>query len=610
MTEPDLDSSLSAVAQAQGKVGLGAQIRMFVGVVRSSAERPALVGLCAGLVVIVGATAYAQIALNAWNEPFYDAINRRDIPEFGRQLLVFAAIAGALLVLNVAQTWLNLMMKLKLRASVTHDLLTEWLKPRRAFLLGGAGEIGVNPDQRIHEDARHLTELSTDLGVGLFQAALLLACFIGVLWQLSEGVKFDLHGYRFAVPGYMVWCALFYAAVASIATWRVGRPLIRLNATRYARESDIRFALVHTNEHSEGVAAYRGEAEEQGRLERTFDTVLDVMRKLVTATTSLTWVVAGYGWFTIVAPVIVAAPAYFAGHLTFGGLLMAVGAFSQVQASLRWFVDNASQLADWRATLLRVGALRAALLDIDTIGTQASRIRYSTAEDENIRLDGLSVLTPTGSVSLSETNVVIAPGDRILVSGARSSGKTTLFHALAGLWPWGGGAIAMPRSDDVMFMPKRPFVPDGALRDVLAYPSPPDRFATEDYVDALRRMALDHLVVDLDRTARWDRDLTDAEQQSLAFARFLLHQPRWAIVDEAIDALPPEAQRNLFAALRDGLRETAFVVISGRAAASDFYARTLSLARNPAGRRLEHRRLANPDRHAKPHGGEPSAPLP
>jgi vitamin B12/bleomycin/antimicrobial peptide transport system ATP-binding/permease protein len=311
-----------------------------------SPDRAMLLWLGAGLVAVVAATAFGQIRLNAGNQPFYHALSRKDLPVFGSQLLVFVCIAGALLSLNMAQTWLNQLTKMKLREGLTRDLFAQWLAPKRAFLLAGAKEIGENPDQRLHEDARHLAELSTDLGVGLVQATLLLASFIGVQWILSAGVTFELQWKSFVIPGYMVWSALLYAGAASWASWRVGRPLIHLNAERYARESDLRFALVHVNEHSDGIAVYRGEAKEKDRLHRELDRLLVVLRRLVGATTGLTWITAGYGWFTIVAPIVVATPAYFAGDLSFGGLLMAVGAFNQVQQSLRWFVDNCGLAAD------------------------------------------------------------------------------------------------------------------------------------------------------------------------------------------------------------------------------------------------------------------------
>jgi vitamin B12/bleomycin/antimicrobial peptide transport system ATP-binding/permease protein len=215
------------------------------------------------------------------------------------------------------------------------------------------------PDQRIHEDARHLVELSTDLGIGLLQSSLLLVCFITVLWNVSNGVLFSVAGWHFGLPhGYMVWSALTYAGIASFVSWWVGRPLIALDAERYAREADLRFALVRVNERTDVIALYGGEADEKDYLNHEFDQVLSMMRRLVTGITRLTWNTAGYGWFTIIAPFLVTAPGYFLGDMSLGGLMLAVGAFKQVQQALRWFVDNFSTIADWRATLLRVASFR------------------------------------------------------------------------------------------------------------------------------------------------------------------------------------------------------------------------------------------------------------
>ncbi len=562
------------------------QLKMLLEAFYLSRDRAMLLWLGVGLVAVVAATAYGQIRLNAWNQPFYDALSRKDLPAFGSQLIVFVYIAGALLILNVAQTWLNQMTKMKLREALTRDLFAQWLAPKRAFLLAGAKEVGENPDQRIHADAQHLAELSTDLGVGLVQATLLLASFIGVLWILSAGVVFEFQGKSFAIPGYMVWCALLYAGAGSWASWRVGRPLIALNGERYARESALRFGLVHVNEHSDAIAVYRGEAEASDRLHRELDRLLVILRRLVGATTGLTWITAGYGWFTIVAPIIVAAPAYFAGDLSFGGLLMAVGAFNQVQQSLRWFVDNFGVIADWRATLFRVGGFRQALLEMDKLGDEASRIELVTTSDDKLRLDDFGVISPSGCTSLNEPRVEILPGDRVLIVGEPGSGKTTLFCAMAGLWPWGSGRICLPPAQSIMFMPKRPYIPDGALRAALAYPNPPRSFSDQELISALTKMGLSHLSRWLDRIARWDRELSEPEQQGLAFARVLLHKPRWVFVDEAIESLAPQARKTLFEIFEQEWAATTLVHISGAQAKDEFYTRVLYLTMNPQGQRL------------------------
>lgn len=544
-------------------------------VLRESGTGRALLWLVLGLVVVIGATAYGQIELNAWNQPFYDSIDRRDIRAFGIELGVYAVIAGGLLVLNVAQMWLNQMVKLKLRQGLTGDLLAQWLAPKRAFMLADAGAVSVNPDQRIQEDARRFTELSADLGIGLFQASLLLASFIGVLWTLSAGVAFEWQGKSFSIPGYMVWAALFYAGAASLVTWRVGRPLIAMNAERYVRESDLRFSLVRVNENSDGVAIYRSERQEQDRLKIDFDRLLVILRQLVGATTRLTWLTAGYGWFTIVAPVVVAAPAYFAGNLTFGGLLMAVGAFTQVQQSLRWFVDNATLLADWQATLVRVEEFRKALLDIDSIAENKTRIEVLAA-DNHIVLDEVSISLPSGHSRLSEPRVEVNPGERVVIIGGPNSGKTSLFHAMAGLWPWGTGRIELPTAS-VMFMPKHPYFPRGALRELLAYPASPDTFQEGDFIAALTRMGLKHLAPALDKLAQWEKELTAPELQSLAFARLLLHKPRWVVVDTAIDTFANEARSVLFDIFKNELASSSLLAISGIEETYGFYDHLLKL---------------------------------
>jgi putative ATP-binding cassette transporter len=287
-------------------------------------------------------------------------------------------------------------------------------------------------------------DLSTDLGIGLLQSTLLLASFITVLWTLSGGVTFSIDGLSFVLPGYIVWLALTYAGIASFVSWRVGRPLIALDAERYAREADLRFALVRVNERTEAIALYGGETDEKDYLNREFDQVLSMMRRLVRGITRLTWVTAGYGWFTIVAPLVVAAPGYFTGDMSLGGLMVAVGAFNQVQQALRWFVDNFSTIADWRATLLRVASFRLALFEMDKLGGETGHIELVPTADERLVFDEIAIASPAGCVRLSEKHVVINPGERVLVIGKRKDGKTSFSSAIAGLWPWGRGRILLP----------------------------------------------------------------------------------------------------------------------------------------------------------------------
>src|ERR1700723_949035 len=399
----NLESNSEEIANSR----LLPQLGMMVRALWTAPVRNKLIYLSGALFVVIAVTAYGQIRLNNWNQPFYDALSRHDFAQFMVQLGVFGVIAGALLVLNVGQRWLVETLKLRLRQGLARDLIQNWMRPGRAFRLANAGSMGVNPDQRMHEDARHLTELSAALGIGLLQSSILLASFIEVLWSLSNNFVFHVGNRHFAIPGYMVWAAVVYSGSASLLSYWVGRSLIDRNAKRYACEADMRFSLVRVNEHIDAIALAAGEADEERRIEMDLAAVLAATARLVTGLTNLTWITAGYGWFTLVAPILVAAPLYFAGNISFGGLMLASGAFNQVQSSLRWFVDNFSTIADWRATLLRVAGFRRAVIDTDIMHDIESRITVVEGDPGKISIDDLEIASPAGATMLQERKIEI-----------------------------------------------------------------------------------------------------------------------------------------------------------------------------------------------------------
>jgi len=567
--------------------GLGPQLGMMIRTLWAAPVRNVLFLLSGALFAVIAVSAYGQIRLNDWNKPFYDALSRRDFEQFLVQLGVFGLIAGALLVLNVAQRWLGETLKLRLRQGLARDLIGNWLRPGRAFRLSLAGPMGVNPDQRMHEDARHLTELSADLGIGLLQSSILLITFVEILWSLSNDFVFHFGTRQFAVPGYMVWAAIVYSGSASLLSYWVGRSLVDRNAQRYAREADMRFSLVRVNEHIDAIALSAGEADEERRIEVDLAAVLAATGRLVTGLTNLTWITAGYGWFTLVAPILAAAPLYFAGNISFGGLMLASGAFIQVQSSLRWFVDNFSTIADWRATLLRVASFRRAIIDTDALHEVAGRIAYVAGDPGKFRIEELEIASPAGCTMLSERKVEIQAGERVLIVGESGTGKTLLFRALAGLWPWGAGRVVHPRGEELLCMPRTAYLPPGTLREILAYPASPQTFEAAAFSNALVRLKLERLVPLLDAPQRWDRELSEDEQQILAFARVVLHAPPWVLIDEVLDSLDADVREGILDIFAKDLEHTGVIHI-GRANENDhLFSRVLHLVKDPMLRRLE-----------------------
>jgi vitamin B12/bleomycin/antimicrobial peptide transport system ATP-binding/permease protein len=576
--------------------GLVQEMGLMTRAISASGVGKTLVLLITAVFLVIVFTAYGQIRLNRWNKPFFDALSRRDFHDFLVQLGVFFVIAAVLLVLNVAQKWLGEMLKLKLREGLVHDLVRDWMLPRRAFWLANAGPMGVNPDQRMHEDARKLCELSADLGMGLLQASILFATFAGILWSLSQGFIFRIADRDYAVPGFMVWAAVIYAGAGSLMSYWVGRSLINRNSERYAREADLRFSLVRVNEHLDGISLAGGEPDELRRIELHIGNVLAATRRLVTGLTSLTWVTAGFGWITIVAPILVAAPLYFAGKISFGGLMMAAAAFTQAQSSLRWFVDNFSVIADWRATLLRVASFRRALTTTEVLRDFDSRITYTDGEPGSLTIDGLEIVSSAGWDLLKEKKVVVRAGERILIVGAPGTGKTLLFRALAGLWPWGAGRVTQPKDEQIFYLPRgTPYLPRGTLREVLAYPLKVDGFNAGAFAHALSRLGLERLAPLLDVTSRWDRDLSQDEQISLAFARIVLQKPPWVLVDDTFGSLDDETLERVIDVFAHELELTGLINIGRAAQARDpLFSRVLHLIKAPVGHTPARDQAADP----------------
>lgn len=555
-------SSASQLPPGEIDLPLSRQLRLMSIALKGSGHFHRAIGLVVAIIAVILATAYGQIALNQWNVPFYNAIENRDLQGFLDQLKVFAGIAGAMLLLNVSQTSLDKYLSLSVREGITRDLVRQWMADRRAFRLAGAGLIGVNPDQRLQEDARVLAEMTTSLSVGIVQAGIQLASFIGVLWVVSSDFALTFKGNTYFLPGYMVWAALIYSGTASLLIWLVGRRLVGLNAERYAREAEYRTALMRTSEHLVAIALARAEPREERWIEGRFDRLLETLRDIIRAQIGLKWVSSGYGWLTQVVPIIIASPMYFSGKISFGGLMMAVSAFNHVIAALRWYMDNFSSIAIWRATLLRVSSFRLALEEMDAVADKNPALVRVTDPTGRITLEKLET-HPSGEgasevygARTTTGTIVIEPGEKVLFNGDGTANHRSLFLALAGLLPSASGTIALPPSQDVMFIQNDAYLPEGSLKEVLAYPDRPSKAQEKAMMEALKAVGLQRLATSLDQEARWHRILEDDDRARLLFANILVRQPACLVMEDILDGLEAETARSLMEALMGAGKRT------------------------------------------------------
>jgi putative ATP-binding cassette transporter len=181
---------------------------------------------------------------------------------------------------------------------------------------------------------------------------------------------------------------------------------------------------------------------------------------------------------------------------------------------------------------------------------------------------------------------MINPAERVLIIGKQRGGKTSFFSAIAGLWPWGSGRILLPPAQTMMFISQQDYIPPDTLRGALAYPAEPSQFTSAEYLAALERMKLAHLSPDLDRDARWERELTPEDQDKLVFARLLLHKPRWIMLDEVADRLDEDARGLILDIFGHELADAAIVNIGQADTQRGFYTRVLHLIEDPEGQRL------------------------
>jgi len=543
-----------------------------------SEERWRARGLLAVIVALHLAAVCVLVLLNAWNKAFYDALQALDAASFRHQLARFCGLAAAFVVIAVYRQYLTQRLEMRWRRWLTHAFLDSWLDGRAAYHLERCRDATDNPDQRIAEDLRALAGSTLGLSLGLLSAVVTLASFIGILWSLSGPLAVPVAGTVLTIPAYLVWAAVVYALAGSLAAHRIGRPLVRLHAGQQRCEADFRFALVRLRERVEEVALLGGEPREREALHGRFAAVVDNWWQLLRAQKRLTWFTAGYGQAAHVFPILVAAPRYFSGAIQLGGLMQIASAFGRVHDALSWFVESYGAVAEWRASVGRVVAF-AERLEAARSSPEAGDLRVTAHDGDALDLDGVDVTLPSGDPLIRGARLSVDRGERVLLAGPSGSGKSTLFRAIAGLWPHGRGEIRRPHPDRVLFLPQRPYLPIGTLREAVAYPAAPRPDMAAAIVAALRRCGLDRLVVRLDEARHWEQELSPGEQQLVALARALVHAPDWLFLDEATSALDDASEARVYRALRDCLPDTAIVSIAHRAGAAAHHDRRVELGR-------------------------------
>ena len=528
-----------------------------------------------------------NVMLNQWNNRFYNALQERNWDAFISELGFFCVLAATYIVLAVYQLYLNQWLQIRWRRWMTQHYLDRWLAGGNHYRMQLLGDAADNPDQRIAEDINMFIDRTLTISVGLLSAIVTLFSFVVILWTLSAAAPLHLFGASFAIPGYLVWAALLYAAVGTTLTHLIGWPLISLNFRQQRFEADFRFNLVRVRENSEQIALLGGETAERERLLDRFGYVVGNFLLIMQRTKQLTFLTSGYTQISIVFPFIVISPAYFAGAVQLGGLMQTASAFTSVQKALSFFVEAYRALAEWRAVIARLDGFNIAAERARAAATATPAIVVSAREGrDRVEIDDLLVRLPQGTALIAANDIAIAAGERVLLTGPSGAGKSTLLRAIAGTWPFGAGTIRVPKGAKLMALPQRPYFPIGTLAAAVTYPDEPGTFGTEALAEIITAVGLPALVGRLTEEAHWNRMLSLGEQQRLGIARAILQAPDYLFLDEATASLDEAAEAALYRLLNTRLRRTTIVSIGHRSTLAAFHRRGLVLERDGALSRL------------------------
>jgi putative ATP-binding cassette transporter len=527
-------------------------------------------------VVLELGTVWGNLLVADAERRLLDALAGKDAAGFVAAIATFLAVTLVFLVAATYRIYTRQLLEVRWRRALTADYVGRWLGAHAYLQSELHPGVVDNPDQRIQEDVRDFVASALGLSMSLVAAVATLGAFGVLLWKLSAGFPLTLGASSLHVPGFMLWVAIAYGLLSMWVTHLVGRRLVPINFDRLRFEADFRYGLMRFRDKAETVALSRGEEVERRRALQRFGHIVRNWWALIGAQRNLALLTGGIGAANNVVPVLVAVPGYLAGAITLGTIVQIRIAYGQVSGALAWFVYAYQEIARWRANVERLATL-SEVVDDTTLTFAKAGIRLAPGDPTALRLHRLRIDSPDGRVLLDEADATVRAGDHVVISGPSGTGKTLLLRAIAGVWPFGSGRVEVPTGARMLFVTQWPYVPVDTLRAAVSYPSPENAFPDERIAEALKLLGLDRLAARLDDVEQWDQLLSPHEQQRLALARVLLHEPDWILLDKATSALDEVSERVVYQVLADRLPKATLVSVAHRPGLERYHPRRWSL---------------------------------
>jgi putative ATP-binding cassette transporter len=458
-------------------------------------ERRLAIAMVVLLVLINQAQVGMSLRISFFSRDWFNAMQNMDAAAFWSQLFtVFVPWAFLFVATSVLEYVVMSILIIRWRRWLTNDYVNRWLDRHTHYRMSLAGSGTDNPDQRISEDIARFID-GGQVGYGIYSYSILLishlsslVSFAILLWDLSA--NFTLPYTQIAVPGFLFWVALIYATIGTIVTHLIGRPLVRLSFERQHFEADFRFSLARLREYAEQVALLSGEETEKMSLGARFGAIFKNFFEIIACRKNLAAFTAFYGQLSPIIPYVVSAPFFFAGKITLGVMRQTASAFDQVTEALTFFVTYYVYLADYKAVLDRLTTFEGGIEAVKTPGFAPRPSADTPAARKHLDIEALDVLLPDGREIVHGASVRLAANEPVAVTGPSGSGKSSLFRAISGIWPYAEGAITVPRGAKILLLPQRPYIPIGTLRAAVTYPEGSNIYSDASICEALRASKL------------------------------------------------------------------------------------------------------------------------
>lgn len=522
------------------------------------------------------------VAFNYFRKDFFDALQNFNKPLLLHLVIKYIFLLVAAILVYGYNVYFNGLLSIRWRRWLTKQYLADWLAKHTYYRMQVLNQSVDNPDQRISEDLDSFPSSALGIFSNLLNSLLTIFAFGFILWNLSGDLQIPLSATsHITIPGYLLWAALLYACLGTWLNALIGRPLSGLNYLQQRYNADFRFSMARLREVSEQVAMYRGEKVESHKFSQQFKDVFDNFVNMIKIQKRLVFFQNGYNAASFVFGLVIAMPLFFAKKIQIGGVVQITSALDNVITAFSIFIALFASLATWRSVIHRLTEFTSQMNAATS--SAASTLIHIVPHDGNAMIvNSLTISLPDKTPLLSDLNLVFDPGESVLITGPTGTGKSTLLRAFAGIWPYGHGEIRVPREQKILFLPQKPYLPLGSLRDVLLYPDHHTEVADEQLSGHLTNFGLSKLQHELHTTRNWSHELSLGEQQIIGFIRVFLQKPRWIFLDEATSALDENTERKMYQELREFLPGAAIISVGHRPSLNHYHQKCIVLVAESA----------------------------